>query len=85
MNELKRDGFFLIPCVNNCKVVDKLNNKFVASNRWVVCDTYSVVDDVTNLNERENKFNSLKEAELENRKKIEECCLAAQVVKKMHK
>ena len=64
----------------------------VTENRSVVCNncgTYSVVDDVKNLKQESavdsfsievrNKFNCLKEAELEDRV---ECCLAAQVVKK---
>ena len=88
---------FLIPCVNTCtEVVDKhrIQNRLVAPNRSVVCnkcDTYSVIDEVKNLNEREkvdtylvevyNIFNYLKEAELENRVDAY-CCLAAQVVKK---
>ena len=87
---------FLIPCVNTCtEVVDehRIKNRLVAPSSSVVCnkcDTYSVIDDVKNLIERvrvdayavevRNKFNCLKEAELENRV---ECCLAAQVVNKI--
>ena len=64
----------------------------VAKSRSITCGTcgtYSVVDDVKNLKQEsevdsymidvKNKFNCLKEAELQDRV---ECCLAAQVVNK---
>ena len=69
---------FYIPCVNTCtEVVDKykLRNRLVAPNCSVVCnkcDTYSVVNtkELTYAVDVSNKFNFLKEAELEYREKI---------------
>ena len=86
---------FLGRPVNKCiEVVDKHRHKnvLVAKSRSITCGTcgtYSVVDDVKNLKQESevdsymidvhNKFNCLKEAELQDRV---ECCLAAQVVNK---
>ena len=91
----ERWEIFLNRYVNNCiEVVYKHRHKnvLVAKSRSITCGTcgtYSVVDDVKNLKQEsevdsymidvKNKFNCLKEEELQDRV---ECCLAAQVVNK---